>query len=76
MLARGDILDLGDKVQGVVLRVTNQRDARQDPDNLPVLVEVSFFHLVGLNLPIQHLAHVPEVSLQIVWMGDGLERRG
>ncbi len=40
---------------------------------MPLLVEIPFFHLIGANLPRQHLANECEIGIEIVWMRQSLE---
>ena len=73
LLALADVLDLGDELDGLAARVAYQRDAQQHPDDVAVAVEVALLHLVGAALAGQHLAHVFEIEIEILRVGDLLE---
>ena len=43
------------------------------PDHPPLLVEIAFFHLVGVDVAVQHLSDILEVRVEIVRVGELLE---
>ena len=49
-LALGDILNLGNEVEGSALRIAHQRDAQYHPHHVPMAVEVPLLHLIGVYL--------------------------
>ena len=75
-LALGDVLDLADEVERLAVLVAKERDRQQDPDRPPVGAEVALLHLVAGDLAGEHLPDLLEVGLEVVGMGDVLERLG
>src|SRR5436190_22488273 len=69
-LALGDVLDLGDEVQGPTVLVAHDRDRQQDPDDRTLLGEVALLHLVRRAVAVDELVDVGEVGVEVVGVGD------
>src|SRR5919112_4115529 len=72
-LALTYVLDLGDEAQRITFFVVHHRDAQENPHHLALLVEVALLHLVGAYLPVQHPAHLVEISIEVLGVGYLLE---
>ena len=69
----GYIFNLGEKIPGRAIRVTDNRHRQQDPDDTTVLVKIPFLHPVTVALACQQRLHVVQVLFQVVRVGNGLE---
>jgi hypothetical protein len=70
----GDVLDLGDEMQGLTLAIAGEGDVEVDPDDAAILVIVALLHVVGGGASLDEVAHVGEVGLEVLGMGEVLER--
>lgn len=75
MPAVRDVFDLGDEVHRLALLVADQRHREVDPDDVPVGVEVALLHRVAGDLALEGLPHEREVGVEVLRVGDVLERR-
>jgi hypothetical protein len=74
LLALGDVLDLADEVQRPLLLVGGERDREERPDHAAVRVQVALVHLVGRAATRQDVLHERQVRVEVVGVGDRLER--
>ena len=66
LLAFGDVLHLRDKVQRPAVVVADERDALQDPNQVPADVAESFFDPVGGGLAVEELAELDRVDRDVL----------
>ena len=74
-LALVDVFHNRDEVPGLPQRRSRQRDGQVDPHPRTVPADVALLHGVGLDLAGEHLPHVGEVPVEVVGVGDVLERQ-
>ena len=73
-LAFSDVFDPNDVVKRRAQSTAKNRSAEQNIDDRPVFADVAFFELVAGNFPTSEFACELEIGLEIVGMGDRLER--
>ena len=72
-VALGHVLDLGDEVERVVVRVPDEGDGEEHRDEVALAVDIALLQLVPARLAREEPAHVGEVGLEVVRMRDVLE---
>ncbi|MGD0713888.1 MAG: hypothetical protein ABSB24_06840 [Gaiellaceae bacterium] len=75
LLARGDVLHLGDEIQGLVLVVADERDRQQHPGVVAPAMAVAPLDLIAPDLSRKQSQHVLGVEIDVVGMRDVLQRR-
>ena len=73
LLALGDVLDLGDKIEREPIGPPDKPDIEPCPDRPAILVDIALLHLVGLAAARQEVFHLVEIRVQVVGLGDRLE---
>ncbi len=68
-----DVLNLGDAVHRVALRIPHQRDAEHAPHDVPLFMQVALLHLVMVDLAGQQAAKMLDIGINVIGMGHGLE---
>lgn len=66
LLALGDVLDLRDEVQRLVLVVADERHAQQHPDQMAHRVSEPLFDLISLDLAVEELRELSRIDVDIV----------
>src|SRR5918995_5888615 len=76
LLALGDVLNLGDEVEWLALRIPHEGNAQRSPHRVAVSVEEALLQVVPGELAFQDSARISQTGFQIVRMGDLLPRGG
>ncbi len=69
----GDVLDLRDEMERLVLAVAGEGDVEVDPDDVAVLVMVALLHVVGGGAAFDEVVDVAEVGVEVLGVGEVLE---
>ncbi len=70
---RSNVLNLRKEEKGLALVAINERNTQEHEDGMPILRQISLFHLVRANLTAHHLSYIVKISTQISGMSDLLE---
>src|SRR5918993_3182730 len=76
LLALGDILDLGDEVEGLPLSISDEGNAQRSPHRVAFSVEKALVQVVLGKLAFHNPARISRTGCQIVGVGDLLPREG
>src|SRR5215208_6415772 len=74
LLALGDVLDLGDEVEGFALRISDEGNAQRSPHRVAVGEEKALLQVVPGELAFHNPARISRTGCQIVRVGDLLPR--
>ena len=73
LLACGDVLELRDQVERLVVGISHQRDRHQRPQRMAVGVAKALLDLVLRDVVGEHPPHVVQLRFDVVGMNDRLE---
>src|SRR5215217_1621225 len=76
LLALGDVLDLGDEVEGLALCVPYKRNAQRSPHRVAICVQKALIQMVPGDLAFHNPVRISRTGCQIVRVGDLLPREG
>ena len=74
LLALADVLDLRDEMSGLVLIVSDERHAQQDPDLMAPGMPVPLLDLIGRNVPVEQIRHLTLVDVDVVRVREVAKR--
>ena len=76
LLTLGDVLDLGDEVERLALRVSDEGNAQRSPHRVAIGVEEALLQVVPGELACHYPARISLTGRKIVRVGDLLPREG